>query len=562
MNKNNFPQEKLRKIAWEVGSKYPVPLDDNHLTFSMIHPRLGYLQWQTQYSSIEPLKALYRERFNNARMVLRIYDITDIVFNGFNAHMFFDLDVTHRLGGNYYFGIPQLARNYMAEIGFRFKDNYFHYLARSNIVYFDQDKSSGDYQLNGLFVSGYRKKKVFPVENIFNAPIYEQLNQELNKKKRKEALSIAIVLLGFNRETGFDSPLGSFINDTANHFKRLGAKIKLFSSPYPHPQGEDLLQTIKDISKKIFNQLAAFHKKNPFHLIHCHDWYSSLIGIEANKRLDIPMTLTLHSTEYERNQSGKMDCFSQKICEWEKRAIDSASQIIVPNSNTHYQVMNMYKAPSEKVIVIPDLLVEKSSIDIKNVGEIRHLFGLDPNIPLMLFTGELSQTTGADILMNAISHICQQNIKVQFVIIGTGPLKGELEGKAHHSNVGHHCRFLGDLSKDMFEDLLIASNFVVIPARVRQDEGLAQLAIGHGKPVLTTHQARISCVIHGENGLITYDNPGSIIWGIQELLHNQLNLKMNSQIIKRAASEGYSMESIAVQHCVCYERLLSEQQLP
>jgi hypothetical protein len=35
---------------------------------------------------------------------------------------------------------------------------------------------------------------------------------------------------------------------------------------------------------------------------------------------------------------------------------------------------------------------------------------------------------------------------------------------------------------------------------------------------LVTHQAAQGLVVHGSNGLVTYDNPGSFVWGIRELL--------------------------------------------
>ena len=44
------------------------------------------------------------------------------------------------------------------------------------------------------------------------------------------------------------------------------------------------------------------------------------------------------------------------------------------------------------------------------------------------------------------------------------------------------------------------------------------MAIVAGKPVVTTHQAAIPFIVHGRNGLITYDNPGSFVWAIRALL--------------------------------------------
>lgn len=59
------------------------------------------------------------------------------------------------------------------------------------------------------------------------------------------------------------------------------------------------------------------------------------------------------------------------------------------------------------------------------------------------------------------------------------------------------------------------------------------MAIDHGKPVLTTHQAGTHCVAHGQNGLVAYDNPGSIVWGIQELLGNPLQGNLLRSVAKK-----------------------------
>jgi glycosyltransferase involved in cell wall biosynthesis len=128
--------------------------------------------------------------------------------------------------------------------------------------------------------------------------------------------------------------------------------------------------------------------------------------------------------------------------------------------------------------------------------------------------------------------------------------------RVRQSAIGNRCRFLGDLSKETFEAILAASDFVVIPARTRQDEGLARAAIARGLPVLTTHQAGIKCIVHGKNGLVTFDNPGSIVWGIQEMLHNPLHGSMLRFFARKKAGETLSVEIAAAQHFMHYEMLL------
>lgn len=187
-NQKILSQERLREIAWEVRAKYPIPLTGDYIALLMVHPRLGYVHWHIREESVEAINATHGEGFNGSHLVVRVYDVTDILFDGLNAHMFFDLEI-NGLSGNYYFAMDRLGSNYLAEIGFRFADGSFHYLARSGTTYFDRDRPSGNYQIAGLFVEG-TLNKIFSVENIFDAPVYERMNHELAGINRKKPLSL------------------------------------------------------------------------------------------------------------------------------------------------------------------------------------------------------------------------------------------------------------------------------------------------------------------------------------------------------------------------------------
>jgi glycosyltransferase involved in cell wall biosynthesis len=143
---------------------------------------------------------------------------------------------------------------------------------------------------------------------------------------------------------------------------------------------------------------------------------------------------------------------------------------------------------------------------------------LDPSAPVALFAGNVSYEAGADILLDAIVTVCGGNHEAQFLFAGDGAMRGELQALAAQAGLERRCRFLGDVPASDFDRVLRACDFVVIPARVRQGEDLARMAVANGKPVLTTHQAEVGIIVHGQNGLITYDNPGSFVWGIRELL--------------------------------------------
>lgn len=549
-------QTRLRDIAWEIGSTYPAPLRYDSLAFYMVTPQRGHVHWHLREDSLNDVKVKYGDLLRSAPLVIRVYDVTDVVFNGFNAHRFFDLDV-HGLSGNYYVNVPQLARNYLAEIGLRGGDGSFHYLARSLPVFFERDRASGDYATAGLFVGG-AFKRTFPVENIFDAPVYEQMHAKLRGIERQETLSVAMIFLGLGPGAGLESALGGPIKQFPQRINKFDTQIELFAPAFDQEthSDEELIKQLKITSDAACQQIRAAHQQTPFHIVHCHDWYSLQIGFTAAKKLNLPLVLSLHSTEYERTQGYASYSLSPVICAIEKDGAEKADLVIVPHSSTRQQVLNMYEADPEKVVIIPDVFEERAAGGM-NASGIREWLNIDRSAPVVLFAGAMSHAAGADLLVDALPQVCGRHPSAIFVFAGDGPLKDELQGRVNHSAIGQHCRFLGDVKRETFEALLLTADFVAIPARTWQDDGLAQAAIACGKPVLTTHQAGIRCVAHGQNGLVTYDNPGSIVWGVQEMLANPLHGSMLRLAARQKANESVSLDQVIAQHYMYYEILAS-----
>ncbi len=550
-------QERLRQIIWEIGQRYPIPFTEDYAALAMVDPHRGHVHWHIRQESAEGLKRLTHSQA--ALFVVRIYDVTDILFDGVNAHGFFDLEVGGLQGG-YYFRVDRTARNYMAEAGFRSRDGSFHALARSSATFFDRDRPSGNYQISGLYVGG-ASHRTFMVESVFDSPLYEKMHHELMRMKRDEPLRVAMVFLSPQPEA-LESPLAFLIDEVSRRLGKFGGDVRLFM---PHWDAREMpnspmIPQAEALAEKAISKLFTAHRQKAFHLIHCHDWYSSVAGVEASEALCIPLIVSLHSTEHERIQGNEMDRRSSAICEKEKAAVRRAALVIVPHSSTRQQVINLYGAPPEKVVIVPDVSAGKTDRVPPDQSEAKGWFGLNRNAPMVLFAGEISHAAGADILVDAIETVSRHDPSAQFVLAGDGPLKGELEARVWRAGLGHHCRFLGDVSRETFEALLTASDFVVIPARTWQGEGLAQAAIAFGKAVLTTRQSGINCIVHGENGLVTFDNPGSIVWGIQELLHNPRKGAMLRWAGKRKGGEAPSVETAAAQLYSYYAMAVGSKQ--
>jgi lipopolysaccharide/colanic/teichoic acid biosynthesis glycosyltransferase len=103
--------------------------------------------------------------------------------------------------------------------------------------------------------------------------------------------------------------------------------------------------------------------------------------------------------------------------------------------------------------------------------------------PIALFVGRLVPYKGVDVFLRAL-----EGIGVAAVIIGDGPLRGQLEGQAKSLGVGDRTWFLGHVDDDTVAAWYGACDVLVLPSVTRAETfGLVQLeAMARGTPVIST----------------------------------------------------------------------------
>jgi glycosyltransferase involved in cell wall biosynthesis len=557
-----FDAAELREVCWQIGTQFPFAFHGDHIAIIPVHPRQAYIRWHVREASVGELREKLDGSLDGARLIVRVYDVTDVIFDGFNAHGFFDIDVD-RLFGNHYLEVHRHDRDLMVELGFRRPDGAFHALARSQSMRCDRDRPAGEFRLDGLYVGG-NYARVFPVENIMDAPVYERLHSELEALALAPGpLDLALLYTRLDPLCEQGGQLPQLIDTLCDRLRRLDIDLERIDQPGEQPEAVDesfsLATRAERQATQLFDRLAARQRKHPFSLLHAHDWSTIPAALKAREALGLPFVLSLHSTEHERHRGGDLSGDAAAICAWEQRGVEVAELVVVPHSSTRQQVISLYGADPERVTIVTDIFAQHEP-SLPDPADAKRQLQLNPDWPLVLYASEISHAAGADLLMDAVINVCREHGTVHFLFAGEGPLRGELEGRAWHAGVGHRCRFLGDVPGHYFETVLLASDFVVIPARTWQDEGLAQMAIAYGKPALITHQSHIGCVTHGENGLITYDNPGSIIWGVKELLANPLRGNMMRVLARQRAGHQPSLETVAAELRLVYGRALTQQE--
>jgi len=108
-------------------NELPQSYGSDKLVLLSVNPNLVYAYWDL---SDETLSKLSRQK----ELVLRLYDVTYVVFDGTNAHRIFEAGVHLSMTRNYYFHVPMANADHVAELGFKVEGNFVPVL-RSNVAH-------------------------------------------------------------------------------------------------------------------------------------------------------------------------------------------------------------------------------------------------------------------------------------------------------------------------------------------------------------------------------------------------------------------------------------------
>lgn len=120
-------QEQLEKAT--IPDRY----EDNRIVLLARDPYWGYAFWDLHPSLPGDTAARHGIDLNECNFTLRVYDVTDISFNGGNAHKHFDIGV-HGLKNSWYVNVPEDDRAWLTEIGLKNRKGDFFMMARSNVI--------------------------------------------------------------------------------------------------------------------------------------------------------------------------------------------------------------------------------------------------------------------------------------------------------------------------------------------------------------------------------------------------------------------------------------------
>lgn len=521
-----WDQEALRRIGWEIGERHASDAytpTGNHVGLAMVSPYQGFVHWRILHSWVEQTAGQQGDGWPHCRMIIRLYDVSFIEFNGLNAHHSFDLPI-QALFGHRFFSLPRPGTWQLAEVGFVLRSGEFIPAARSHVVPFAAEAVSPRGSHAALLVDEHGR-----VEEVGNLWEQEQILNERRRPKLRQPLRLAAFAFE-SLPTGQESALARFVSELAAGQAALGHQVTVFVPAHERlrsPREIDGVQyeplpllgegspadhayQFAQAAEKRLNELP------PFDLFHHHEWSTAVLPWLGTQ----PTVLSLSSTEAVRRNGEEASPVSLEIEELEREAIHAVDCILTPDW-LRAQVIDDHGIDGAMVHAFPmEARLPNEWERPLDYGQVKMGIGLGPLDRLILFVGPLEHAAGPDLLIESLPTLLQRAPNLRVALVGTGEMHGHLQHRAHELGVAHAVRLLGHVEGPAMTRLMRSAEALVLPSRYRVawDDAVIDLARRAGRPVVTTHGGPASLVRHEENGIVTYDNPGSMVWAMDRIL--------------------------------------------
>ncbi len=155
----------------------------------------------------------------------------------------------------------------------------------------------------------------------------------------------------------------------------------------------------------MLRNLAMAGSLDDIDVVHCHTWYTHLAGCIAKQLTGARLVLTTHSLEPHRPWKVEQLGTAYNASSWvEKTAYENADGVIAVSESMREDVHQLYGVPYEKIRVIHNGIDLNQYKPMPNRAVLER-YGIDPDVPFILFVGRITRQKGIIHLVRAIKDI-------------------------------------------------------------------------------------------------------------------------------------------------------------
>ncbi|CAH1535202.1 Glycosyltransferase family 1 protein [Vibrio jasicida] len=231
-----------------------------------------------------------------------------------------------------------------------------------------------------------------------------------------------------------------------------------------------------------------------------------------------------------------------------------ASRIARNLPNAHHKIHRLYNGI--------DLARFQSAIPKEKAMQIKSArLGVSDDIMIVAFIGQLTQEKGIDHFLNVAKRCVDGGIECQFLIIGDGAYRKEVETLCAHQDYQRDIQYLG-LRSDV-PDILSVTDVFVMPSLWGEAFGLTAIeASACGVPVVASNIGGLpEVILHHHSGILIEagDETGlyDAIWRLIEDTDARVEFGQKG---RRHAEQNFGLDNMVSKTFSHYQRLLNSNE--
>ena len=298
-------------------------------------------------------------------------------------------------------------------------------------------------------------------------------------------------------------------------------------------------------------RLARFFRREGVSVVHCHDQYSNFFTVMSARLARVPAIIAskrwLHSPLRYRIANGI--------------GFRSASRVLANSAAVARSLERDDHLAPNRTVVIPNFVDEAAFTPPASDTERgwRETLDLNGAGPVIGTIASLTPIKDHASLLRAVARLAPSWPTLRLVIVGDGPLRGELQQLADALGITSHVRFAGHQPNvPSFHFLFDISTLTSV------SEGFPNSlveAMAAGRPIVATNVGGVpDAVRQDENGLLVPPgDPAALATALHALLSStERREQMGSASARRSRAEFHATAVVSsLQHL--YDELLSER---
>ncbi len=354
-------------------------------------------------------------------------------------------------------------------------------------------------------------------------------------------------------QAGFDVTVLTSRMRTPETYMIGGIKVQCYDSlnaafglgiPYPIPQ----VNSFKPFFKCV--------KQSDLVHVHGHPYLSSLYAAKLARFCKKPVVLTQHNTFIEYNGSVWDHIEWLNDATIGKQVLNNSDRIITVSNATKDYVLSLGADRTKMAVMHNGVDVNrfKPSSHMRTI--IRKKFGIPKNAIVALTVRRLVYKNGIDTLIDSARIALEQNPRLIFLIVGTGPDRETIRARIQQFGISNRFLLAGFVSDSDLPAYYNAADLFVLPSKSGEGLPLVTLeAMSSGLPVIGTDVGGIKEVMVQDCGtLISADEPEEMARAI--LGFSTTDFSTVKATIRSIAEYTFSWEENVKRLVAIYEELI------